>query len=112
MCCRQRGLIAAFGCWGDSTALTILCALAAGTSQWPGANFILFPSGDKVFLKFGDRRRIASELKIGDIVERHLDREHQHSTACLPFELVLHLLRLPSLLCADTLAARPSTPIL
>ncbi|KAL4425069.1 hypothetical protein ABPG77_010383 [Micractinium sp. CCAP 211/92] len=44
-----------------------------GTSQWPGANFILFPSGDKVFLKFGDRRRIASELKIGDIVERHLD---------------------------------------
>lgn len=48
---------------------------AAGTSQWPGANFILFPSGDKVFLKFGDRRRIASELKIGDIVERHLDRE-------------------------------------
>ena len=29
----------------------------------------------QVFLKFGDRRRIASELKIGDIVERHLDRE-------------------------------------
>ena len=26
----------------------------AGTSQWPGANFILFPSGDKVFLKFGE----------------------------------------------------------
>ena len=47
----------------------------AGTSQWPGANFILFPSGDKVFLKFGDCRRIASELKIGDIVERHLDSE-------------------------------------
>ena len=47
----------------------------AGTSQWPGANFILFPSGDKVYLKFGDRRRIASELKIGDVVERHLDRE-------------------------------------
>ncbi|PSC73949.1 DNA-directed RNA polymerase III subunit rpc1-like isoform X2 [Micractinium conductrix] len=44
-----------------------------GTSQWPGANFILFPSGDKVYLKFGDRRRIASELKIGDVVERHLD---------------------------------------
>jgi hypothetical protein len=28
-----------------------------------------------VFLKFGDRRRIASELRIGDVVERHLDRE-------------------------------------
>ena len=52
-----------------------LACLPAGTSQWPGANFILFPSGDKVFLKFGDRRRIASELKIGDIVERHLDSE-------------------------------------
>ena len=50
-------------------------AHCAGTSQWPGANFILFPTGDKVFLKFGDRRRIASELKIGDVVERHLDSE-------------------------------------
>ena len=45
----------------------------AGTSVWPGANFILFPTGEKVFLKFGDRRRIAAELRIGDVVERHLD---------------------------------------
>lgn len=47
----------------------------AGTVQWPGANFILFPTGEKVYLKFGDRRRIASELRIGDTVERHLDSE-------------------------------------
>ena len=56
-----------------------LCAPAhpphthTGASQWPGANFVLFPSGDKIFLKFGDRRRLASELKIGDVVERHLE---------------------------------------
>ena len=57
------------------TLLPCPCPRRAGTSQWPGANFILFPTGDKVFLKFGDRRRIASELRIGDVVERHLDRE-------------------------------------
>ena len=34
---------------------------------------MIFPGGDTMFLKFGDRRRVASELKIGDIVERHLD---------------------------------------
>ncbi|KFM26649.1 DNA-directed RNA polymerase III subunit rpc1 [Auxenochlorella protothecoides] len=45
----------------------------AGASHWPGASFVIFPNGDKVFLRFGDRRRIASELKIGDIVERHLE---------------------------------------
>lgn len=47
----------------------------AGASEWPGANFVVFPSGDKVFLKFGDRRRIAAELCVGDVVERHLEGE-------------------------------------
>jgi DNA-directed RNA polymerase III subunit RPC1 len=46
-----------------------------GAGEWPGANFIVFPSGDKVFLKFGDRRRMAAELRAGDIVERHLQGE-------------------------------------
>jgi len=46
-----------------------------GPSQHPGANFVVFPSGDKVFLKFGDRKRIAKELKVGDVVERHLEGE-------------------------------------
>jgi len=44
-----------------------------GASEHPGANFVEFPSGDKVFLKFGDRQRIAKNLRIGDIVERHLE---------------------------------------
>lgn len=44
-----------------------------GASEHPGANFVEFPSGDKVFLKFGDRQRIAKNLKIGDVVERHLE---------------------------------------
>jgi hypothetical protein len=30
---------------------------------WPGATFVTLPSGDKIFLKFGDRRRIANDLK-------------------------------------------------
>ncbi|KAJ7520459.1 hypothetical protein O6H91_19G006700 [Diphasiastrum complanatum] len=44
-----------------------------GVSKHPGANFVVFPDGAKRFLKFGDRRRIAAELKYGDIVERHLE---------------------------------------
>jgi DNA-directed RNA polymerase III subunit RPC1 len=43
-----------------------------GMSKHPGANFIVYPDGNKLFLKFGDRRRYAAELKYGDIVERHL----------------------------------------
>ncbi|KAJ9527506.1 hypothetical protein QJQ45_025764, partial [Haematococcus lacustris] len=65
-----------------------------GPSTWPGANFVNLPNADRIFLKFGDRRRIATELKatsglqpaafppsspgplwlqIGSIVERHLE---------------------------------------
>jgi len=43
-----------------------------GPDVHPGANFI--ESKDKSFrkfLKYGDRKRIAAELKYGDIVERH-----------------------------------------
>ena len=41
-----------------------------GVSQWPGANFVIMPEGsgsggqDKVFLKFGDRKKVAAELKV------------------------------------------------
>ncbi len=28
--------------------------------------------GGRWFLKFGDRRKLAAELKVGDVVERHL----------------------------------------
>ncbi|KAI9497890.1 hypothetical protein BDB00DRAFT_755731 [Zychaea mexicana] len=39
----------------------------------PGANYVQYANGGfKKSLKFGDRARTASELKIGDLVERHL----------------------------------------
>ncbi|KAL2614065.1 hypothetical protein R1flu_025757 [Riccia fluitans] len=51
-----------------------------GLSKHPGANFVVFPENGKsdserssVYLKFGDRKRVAAELKYGDIVERHLE---------------------------------------
>lgn len=43
-----------------------------GMSCHPGANFVVFKSGRKQYLKYGDRKRVAAELKYGDIVERHL----------------------------------------
>ena len=49
----------------------------AGANQHPGANFVVIDgepnATNKVFLKFGDRKRIAGDLKIGDIVERHIE---------------------------------------
>lgn len=47
----------------------------AGAATWPGANFVCLVSGEKLFLKFGDRRRIAAMLREGDVVERHLEGE-------------------------------------
>jgi len=35
-----------------------------GTTTWPGANFVVLPDGEKTFLKFGDRRKIANDLKV------------------------------------------------
>ncbi|ELR16951.1 DNAdirected RNA polymerase subunit A [Acanthamoeba castellanii str. Neff] len=43
-----------------------------GTDKWPGANGIIPRDGGKLSLKFGDRSRAANNLRIGDIVERHL----------------------------------------
>jgi len=57
----------------DSNIAKLRQRVIAGATAHPGANFVVFPSGDKVFLKFGDRKRIAKELKTGDIVERHLE---------------------------------------
>ncbi len=34
-----------------------------GVAVHPGANFIATPDGNKTFLRFGDRRRAAAELK-------------------------------------------------
>jgi DNA-directed RNA polymerase III subunit RPC1 len=44
-----------------------------GMTRHPGANFVIFPDGNKWFLKYGDRRKVAAELKIGDVVERHME---------------------------------------
>ena len=44
----------------------------AGASEWPGANFIIDERDNKTWLKFADRAKAARELRIGDIVERHL----------------------------------------
>jgi DNA-directed RNA polymerase III subunit RPC1 len=57
----------------DSNMDKLRKRVLAGAGVHPGANFVVFPSGDKTFLKYGDRRRIAAELKVGDVVERHLE---------------------------------------
>jgi DNA-directed RNA polymerase III subunit RPC1 len=43
-----------------------------GMATHPGANFVKFVGGGMQYLKYGDRRKIASELRFGDIVERHI----------------------------------------
>jgi DNA-directed RNA polymerase III subunit RPC1 len=44
-----------------------------GPDQHPGANFVQNGQGGmKRFLRFGDRKKIAKELRFGDIIERHL----------------------------------------
>ena len=43
-----------------------------GPDVWPGANYVEASETGKKSLKYGDRRRVASELKVGDTVERHL----------------------------------------
>lgn len=48
-------------------------AVRNGHKVWPGANGVLKKDGDyKINLKFGDREKIAKDLKYGDVVERHL----------------------------------------
>ncbi len=44
-----------------------------GPEVWPGANYVIFPDGRRVDLRyFRDRRELASRLTPGCIVERHL----------------------------------------
>ncbi|PJF17134.1 DNA-directed RNA polymerase subunit [Paramicrosporidium saccamoebae] len=49
-------------------------AVLNGPDQHPGANFIQSEgtAGLKRYLRFGDRKKIAREMRVGDIVERHL----------------------------------------
>eukprot|EP01133_Synstelium_polycarpum_P012623 gene12623-14818_t len=43
-----------------------------GPDRHPGANYIIYADGDKKWLKYGNRDKFATELKVGDIVERHI----------------------------------------
>ncbi|KAL3274960.1 hypothetical protein HHI36_019736 [Cryptolaemus montrouzieri] len=44
-----------------------------GPDKWPGANYVQQKgSAFKKFLKYGNREKLAQELKLGDMVERHL----------------------------------------
>jgi len=45
----------------------------AGPEVHPGANFVESADGNKVLLQYANRKKVAEELKIGDIVERHLE---------------------------------------
>lgn len=45
-----------------------------GVNRWPGANYLTKNAGElKLFLKYGNLMDRASQLQIGDIVERHLE---------------------------------------
>lgn len=43
-----------------------------GPEKHPGANYVQLQGDVKRFLKYGNREKIAQELKYGDVVERHL----------------------------------------
>ncbi|XP_044766924.1 DNA-directed RNA polymerase III subunit RPC1 [Coccinella septempunctata] len=43
-----------------------------GPDKWPGANYIQQKNGLKKYLKYGNREKMAQELRVGDLVERHL----------------------------------------
>ncbi|KZS94039.1 beta and beta-prime subunits of DNA dependent RNA-polymerase [Sistotremastrum niveocremeum HHB9708] len=48
-------------------------AIKRGCDEYPGANYVTAGSaGFKKYLKFGNRANVASSLRVGDIVERHL----------------------------------------
>jgi len=44
-----------------------------GPAQHPGANFVERADGERFSLLFGDRREVARSLRVGDVVERHLE---------------------------------------
>jgi DNA-directed RNA polymerase III subunit RPC1 len=48
-------------------------AVRNGHDVHPGANYVTAANvGFKKYLKFGNRDAVANNLKIGDIVERHI----------------------------------------
>lgn len=47
-------------------------AVRNGPDVHPGANFVEFPDGQRKYLRYGDRKKLAASLSKGSIVERHL----------------------------------------
>ncbi len=47
-------------------------AVVNGPDKYPGANFVEFLDGRRMYLRYGDRKQVAGELSDGVIVERHL----------------------------------------
>ncbi len=46
-----------------------------GPDIHPGANFVEAADGNKMLLQYANRKKVAEELQIGDIVERHLEND-------------------------------------
>jgi DNA-directed RNA polymerase III subunit RPC1 len=47
-------------------------AVVNGPDEYPGANFVQWANGDKTYLRYGDRKRVARSLAAGVVVHRHL----------------------------------------
>ncbi|OSX76734.1 hypothetical protein BU14_0177s0015 [Porphyra umbilicalis] len=50
----------------------LAAAVLRGPETYPGANFVETDDGNKRFLRYGNRKRVAKELPLGAVVERHL----------------------------------------
>lgn len=46
-----------------------------GPDVHPGANYVKQQDGTQIFLAYGNRKKVAEEIKIGDTVERHLEND-------------------------------------
>jgi DNA-directed RNA polymerase III subunit RPC1 len=74
-------------------------AIVNGTEKHPGANFVTGAGGHKLFLKYGDRERVARQLRYGDVVDRHLHdgdivlfnrQPSLHKVCCCVFVMMCH----------------------
>lgn len=50
----------------------LAAAVMRGPDKYPGANFVETDDGNKRFLRYGNRKKVAKDLPLGAVVERHL----------------------------------------
>lgn len=50
----------------------LAAAVIRGPDTYPGANFVETDDGNKRFLRYGNRKKVAKDLPLGAVVERHL----------------------------------------